>query len=384
MSNIAPFTCNVSDETLADLQRRLDATRWTDQLDGAGWDYGTERGFLQELCRYWREDFDWRKSEARFNAHPQFMTEINGENVHFYHARSPEPDAVPLIITHGYPGSVAEFLDIIGPLSDPASHGGDPKDAFHVVAPSIPGYGFSGPTRNKGFNIAAGGAVNVKLMEMLGYDRYFAQGGDWGSAISTNVATRVPDRVIGLHLNLIVGFPADPADPFAGLTEREKEEQAWKEEYNKHESAYQAIQGTKPQSLAYGLNDSPAGLAGWIVEKFKTWSDCGDDVTRSFTKDQLLENVMLYWITGTINSAMRMYYESMGPGRMSVSFEKCTVPTGYAHFPREIRPTPRVWADQIYTNIVRWTEMPAGGHFAAFEQPVSFVEELRTFARDFR
>ncbi len=384
MSEIRPFRCEITDAQIADVNRRLDQTRWPDQLDGAGWDYGTERGFLQELCHYWRRQFDWLASEARFNAHPQFLTEIEGEQVHFYHARSPEPDAVPLIITHGYPGSVAEFLDVIGPLSDPVRHGGKASDAFHVIAPSIPGYGFSGPTRHKGFDIAAGGAINLKLMELLGYDRYIAQGRDWGSAISSNMAARAPERVMALHLNFIIGFPPDMSDPLAGLTEKERADQAWKAEYDRHEAGYQAIQGTKPQSLAYGLTDSPAGLAGWVTEKFKTWSDCDDDVTTSFPMDRLLDNVALYWITGTINSAMRLYYEGQGPNAQPLAFEKVTVPTGYAHFPAEIRPTPRLWAEQIYTNIVRWSEMPAGGHFAAFEQPVAFVEELRAFARAFR
>jgi pimeloyl-ACP methyl ester carboxylesterase len=384
VSTITPFRCQFTDKLIADVNRRLDQTRWPDQLDGAGWDYGTERGFLQQMCEHWRNRFDWRASEERFNAHPQFLTQIDGEQVHFYHARSPEPDAVPLIITHGYPGSVAEFLDIIGPLSNPVAHGGEAADAFHVVAPSIPGYGFSGPTRHKGFDIAAGGAINVKLMEMLGYDRYIAQGGDWGSAISSNMAARAPDRVMALHLNFIVGIPPDPSDPLAGLNEKERADQAWKAEYDRHEAGYQAIQGTKPQSLAYGLTDSPAGLAGWVVEKFKTWSDCGEDVTASFSMDRLLDNIALYWMTRTINSAMRLYYEGQGPNSKQGALARVSVPTGYAHFPAEIRPTPRLWAEQIYTNIVRWTEMPAGGHFAAFEQPQAFVEELRAFASSFR
>ena len=381
---IRPFRCHVPDEVIADLKVRLARIRWPDQLDGAGWDYGTERGYLEELCTYWRDSFDWRAAEARFNRYPQFTSEINGENVHFYHIRSPEPDALPLILTHGYPGSVAEFLDILGPLSDPASHGGDRRDAFHVVAPSIPGYGFSGPTRHKGFNIGKAAAINDRIMELLGYDRYFAQGGDYGSAISSRMAMNHPDRVIGLHLNFIVGKPADLANPMAGLSEREIAEQVWKREYDARESGYQAIQGTKPQSLAYGLTDSPAGLAAWVVEKFKTWSDCGDDIESSYSKDQLLENIMLYWVTGTINSAMRFYYECIGPNAAPQDdWAFVTVPTAHARFPAEIRPTPRAWAEQMY-NIVRWTTLPKGGHFAAFEQPDLFVNDLREFCRDYR
>jgi pimeloyl-ACP methyl ester carboxylesterase len=379
---IRPFRCDVADAVITDLRERLARTRWPDQLDGAGWDYGTEMGFLRDLCEYWRDGFDWRAAEERFNAFPHYLTEINGEQVHFYHIRSPEPDALPLIITHGYPGSVAEFLDIFGPLADPTAHGGNPRDAFHVVAASIPGYGFSGPTRHKGFSIPKAADINIRLMELLGYDRYVAQGGDWGSSISSTMALKRPDRVAGLHVNFILGQPADPAKPLAGLTDKEKQALEWKESYDARESGYRWIQGTKPQSLAYGLTDSPAGLAAWIVEKFRTWSDCDGNVEASFSKDQLLENIMLYWVTGTINSAMRLYYEggAIPTGPSTTKMPKVVVPTGYAHFPAEIRPTPRAWAEQMY-NVVRWTEMAKGGHFAAFEQPGPFVEELRAFCR---
>lgn len=381
---LTPFKCDVPDDVIADLKARLARTRYPDQLDGAGWDYGTEKSFLTALCDYWRDEFDWRQAEARFNAFPQFLTEINGEKVHFYHIRSPEPNAVPLIITHGFPGSVAEFLDILGPLSDPRKYGGDPRDAFHVVAPSIPGYGFSGPTRHKGFNLDKAGEVNIKLMERLGYDRYFAQGGDYGSAISSAMAAQYPERVIALHLNFILGMPSDFANPNAGLSDQEIADLEWKKNYDRHEAGYQAIQGTKPQSLAYGFNNSPAGLAAWVVEKFKTWSDCGGDVERSFSKDQLLENIMLYWVTGTINSAMRLYYKSIGPsGVPLINRGRITVPTAHARFPAEIRPTPRLWAENMY-NVVRWTKMARGGHFAAFEAPDIFLDDVREFFRDYR
>ena len=284
-----PFRCHVPDATIADLKARLARTRLPDQLEGAGWDYGTERSYLASLCAYWQDTFDWRAAEERFNAFPQFTMEIDGEHVHFYYVRSPVEEALPLIITHGYPGSVAEFLDLLGPLTDPERYGGDRRDAFHVVAPSIPGYGFSGPTRTKGFNIARAAAINVKIMERLGYDRYVAQGGDYGSAISSAMAVSHPERMIALHLNFILGRPADPACPLDGPTGAEKAALEWKRDYDAHESGYQAIQGTKPESLAYGLTDSPAGLAAWIVEKFRTWSDCGGDIETSFTKDQLLE-----------------------------------------------------------------------------------------------
>lgn len=381
---IRPFRCETPQAVIDDLRARLGNTRFPDQVEDAGWDYGSELSYVRSLCAYWRDQFDWRAAEARFNRYPQFLTQINGEQVHFYHIRSPEPDARPLIITHGYPGSVAEFLDVFGPLSDPAAHGGDRRDAFHVIAPSIPGYGFSGPTKHRGFTMDKAADVNVRIMELLGYDRYFAQGGDWGSSISSLAALKHPERVIALHLNFILGKPADPANPLEGLTEAEKAQLVWKKNYDAHEAGYQAIQGTKPQSLAYGLNDSPAGLAAWIVEKYKTWSDCGDDVEQSYTKDQLLENIMLYWVTGTINSAMRLYYESIGPGRAPTEERpKVEVPTGHARFPAEIRPTPRAWAEQMY-NLVRWTVMPKGGHFAAHEQPKLFVDDVRAFFRDYR
>lgn len=382
--DVNPFQCHVPDDVLADLAARLANARFPDQIDGAGWDYGTEKGFLQDLCDYWRDHFDWRAAEVRFNRYSQFTTELAGENVHFYHVRSPEADALPLIITHGYPGSVAEFLDILGPLSDPATHGGNPRDAFHVVAPSIPGYGFSGPTRHRGFGIERAADVNIALMQRLGYDRYVAQGGDFGSAISARMAMKAPERMIALHLNFILGRPADPATPFAGLTPQEIADQDWKRDYDLRESGYQAIQGTKPQTLAYGLTDSPVGLAAWIVEKFRTWSDCGDDVVPAFSKDHLLENIMLYWVTGTINSAMRLYYESIGPNRAPADdWSFVGVPTAHARFPAEIRPTSRLWAEQMY-NIVRWTVLPKGGHFAAFEQPGLFVDDVRAFFRDYR
>ncbi|HEY3696477.1 epoxide hydrolase family protein [Phenylobacterium sp.] len=383
-ADITPFRIETPEAVLSDLRERLGRTRFPDQLNDAGWDYGADLHYVKELCDYWRDRFDWRAAEARFNAFPQFVTEIDGERLHFYHARSPEADALPLIITHGWPGSVAEFLDVLGPLSDPAAHGGDARDAFHVIAPSIPGYGFSGPTKKPGFNAKRAAEVNTVLMERLGYPRYGAQGGDWGSAISSQMAAAHPERLVGLHLNFIGGRPADPGNPHAGLSAEEIEYLATKADYNAHETGYQAIQSTKPQSLAYGLTDSPAGLAAWIVEKFHAWSDCGGDVETVYSKDRLLENIMLYWVTGTINASMRMYYESMGPGRRAPGYGgRIETPTGHARYPAEVRRTPRSWAEQMY-NIVHWTKMPKGGHFAAMEQPELFVEDVRSFFRPLR
>jgi Predicted hydrolases or acyltransferases (alpha/beta hydrolase superfamily) len=380
---ISPFLPDVSDDILRDLNARLARTRYPDQLEGAGWDYGTELGYLREFCDYWRTCYDWRSAESRFNAFPQFVTEAQGERLHFYHVRSPEPNAVPLIITHGWPGSIAEFLEIIGPLSDPVAHGGNCQDAFHVIMPSIPGYGWSGPTRHAGFDCRRAAKANIELMHRLGYSGYIAQGGDWGAAISSWMAILDEANMRALHINLISGSPADPDNPLDGLSQQEINDVEWKREYDVSETAYQIIQGTKPQSLAYGLNDSPSGLAAWILEKFRRWSDCDGDIERTFTKDRLLDNVMLYWVTGTINSANRMYYESMGPGRYTPLPRRVEVPTGHARYPGEIRRTPRAWAERDY-NIVDWQVMPRGGHFAAMEQPLAYVDEVRRFARAFR
>ncbi|MDB5452077.1 MAG: epoxide hydrolase [Caulobacteraceae bacterium] len=373
-ADCAPFSMDVSQAVVDDLYARLDLTRYPDQLPDAGWDYGAELSYVRELCSYWRNGFDWRASQARFNAFPQFLTEIDGQRLHFYHVRSPEPDALPLIITHGWPGSVAEFLDILGPLSDPAAHGGDPRQAFHVVAPSIPGYCFSGPTHERGYSGQRAALTNIALMARLGYARYGAQGGDWGSHISTLMAQAAPGRLVGLHLNMISGTPPGPD---AVLSAEDIAYMDWKRTYDAHEHGYIGIQSTKPQTLGYGLMDSPTGLAAWIVEKFRTWSDCGGDIETVFSKDRLLDNIMLYWVTGTINSANRLYYEALGPGRRApVGY--ITTPTGHARYPAEIGRPPRSWAERNY-NIVRWTDMPKGGHFAAMEQPVGFVEDVRAF-----
>jgi len=380
---IRPFRSATSEAVLADLKARLANSRYTDQLEGVGWSYGADSAYVRAFCDYWRDDFDWRAAEARFNAFPQFITEIDGERLHFYHVRSREPDALPLILTHGWPSSVAEFLDVMAPLADPAIHGGDPRDAFHVIAPSIPGYGFSGPTRTPRFTAERAAAINAALMARLGYERYGAHGGDWGAAITTLHAAAHPERLVGLHLNMISGRPADPDRPLAGLTAEEIAELEWRKGYDEHETAYQRIQATKPQTLAFGLHDSPLGLAAWILEKFRAWSDCGGDLESVFTKDRLLENVMLYWVTGTINSSMRLYFESLGPGRRFAYPDRIETPTGHARFPGEHARTPRAWAEQRY-NIVHWTRQPRGGHFPAMEQPQLLVDDLRAFFRPLR
>jgi pimeloyl-ACP methyl ester carboxylesterase len=377
-----PYTVAVNATDIDDLRERLRRTRWPDQLPDSGWDYGADSGFVRSLCAYWQDGYDWRGFERRLNAHPQFMGSIDGQALHFYHLRSPEADARPLLLTHGWPGSVVEFLDVLGPLADPRAHGGDPRDAFHVIAPSLPGFGFSGPTQERGFEGRRMAALFHQLMLELGYPYYFAQGGDWGSLVTVLLGGLYPEAVRAIHLNMITAPPPDPANPGDGLDADELNDLRHNEAFAARETGYQQIQRTKPQTLAHGLNDSPAGLAAWIVEKFHGWSDCGGQIERSFSRDQLLDNISLYWLTGTINSSMRLYYEHIGPGRFRAA-PRVEVPTGHARFPAEIIRTPRRWAEARF-NIRRWQMMPRGGHFAAMEVPGLFVDELRTFFRDYR
>lgn len=379
---IEPFRVAVSDAGVADLRRRLEQTRWPDQIAGSGWEYGADGETVRDLCAYWRERYDWRAFEARLNAHPQFITGIDGERLHFYHLRSPEADARPLLLTHGWPGSVVEFLDVLGPLSDPRAHGGDPADAFHLVVPSLPGFGFSGPTRQRGVDGRRIAAMFDRLMTGLGYARYFAQGGDWGSMVTALLGALYPEHVGAIHLNFLSAPPPNRNDPAAGLNADELRMLERNAAFAERETGYQHIQRTRPLTLSYGLHDSPAGLAAWIVEKFRNWSDCGGDVPRSFSRDRLLDNISVYWLTGTIASSMRLYYEEIGPGRRQ-PLPVVAVPTGHAIFPAEIVHTPRPWAEARY-DIRRWQPMPRGGHFAAMEVPELFVDELRSYFREFR
>ena len=375
-----PDPIAVPQPVLDDLRERLSRTRWPNQLAGVGWEMGTEREYLQSLLAYWKDSFDWRAQERRFNAFDPTVTEIDGQRIHFLHARSPEPDALPLLISHGWPGSVAEFLDVLGPLSDPRAHGGDPVDAFHVVAPSLPGYGFSGPTSERGWNPRRMAAAFAQLMAALGYDRYGTQGGDWGSIISQNVSDLDPDHVCGLHLNFItVPRPKDAPE----LTADEQKERDNVVAFRTTGAGYQEIQGTKPQTLGYALEDSPAGLCGWITEKFAAWTDCDGDVEREFTKDQLLTNITTYWVTATATSSTRLYYEMRQAGRSAIPQDYVRVPTGVANYPGEVTRTPRSWAEHRY-NITYWEDLPRGGHFAAMQVPDLFVPDVRAFFRTVR
>ena len=377
------FRIDVAEEVLEDLRQRLARTRFPDQIEGAGWGYGTELSYLKELCEYWAEQFDWRAQEALLNRFDQFETTIDGQTLHFIHARSQHPDALPIVITHGWPGSVFEFTKIIGPLTDPVAHGGDARDSFHVICPSMPGYGFSGPTREPGWDVQRVAEAEIELMKRLGYDRYGAQGGDWGAVVATQIGRLDPDHCCGIHLNMPLALPPPGVDPREGLTEREKANLDEQEFFQAQETGYQRIQGTKPQTLGYGLNDSPAGLAAWIVEKFRTWSDCDGDLEKIFSKDELLANITLYWVTETINSSVRLYYESMRSGRAGFTQGRVEVPTGCAIFPKELYKPPRKWVERHY-NVTRWTEMEIGGHFAAMEQPDLLVDDLRAFFRALR
>jgi microsomal epoxide hydrolase len=379
--HIEPFEVRVSAAEIADLRDRLGRTRWTDAL-GAPWEYGVDKTYLMELCRYWAEDFDWRNHEARFNAFPQFTTEIDGQRIHFYHVRSSEPDAKPLIITHGWPGSVAEFHQVIGPLTNPGAYGGDPRDAFHIVAPSLPGYGYSGPQQTPGWRGRRVAAAFDRLMGALGYERYFAQGGDKGSLVTILLGALYADRVAAIQLNILSAPPPDPANPKAGLDAEEASYLESNARFAAEGSAYQQVHRTRPQTLAFALMDSPAGLAAWIVDKFQAWADCNGAIENAITRDRLLDNISLYWLTGTIGSSMRFYFEDNGPGR-SEPLPPVRVPTGIALFPGEIFKTPRSWAERRF-NITRWSKPPRGGHFAALEQPDLFVEEVRAFFRDHR
>jgi pimeloyl-ACP methyl ester carboxylesterase len=383
-SDVREFTITVAEAVLDELRERLARTRWPDPSPTGDWAYGTELAYLQELCDYWQNEFDWRQVERRLNAFDQFMATIRGQRVHFLHVRSAEPSALPLLLVHGWPGSITEFLKILGPLTDPAAHGGNPADAFHIVVPSIPGFGFSGVTSSPGVDVAEVADIFAELMELLHYPRYGAQGGDWGSMISRWVGLKEPDRVVGVHVNFLTAAPPDPSDPTAGITSPEElADLDYMAQYQIDETGYLQIQGSKPQSLAYGLTDSPAGLAAWILEKFRTWSDCDGDVERVFTKDELLANITLYWVTGTINSSMRIYYESRRTGR-SPQVPPLEVPLGYARFPKEIRRPPRAWLEAENPTLHHWTSMPRGGHFAAMETPDLLVDDIRTFFRPLR
>ena len=376
------FRLHIPDEAIDDLRTRLQRTRFPDQTPGAPWAYGTDLAYLSQLVAYWASDFDWRAQEARLNAFPQFKVPLHGIDVHFLHVEGQGPKPYPLLLSHGWPGSVFEFLDIIPRLTDPARFGGDPADAFTVIAPSLPGYGLSFAPGQPRFSLEMIAECFAELMTgVLGYQRFAAQGGDWGAFITSRLGAMHADKLLGIHVNLLaVRRDAKTlADPTPDEQQFLDELASWL----KDGTGYQWIQGTRPQTLAFGLSDSPAGLAAWIVDKFRAWSDCGGDVERAFSKDHLLANNALYWFTGAIGSSFWPYYARMH-GPWPIPDGGVNVPTGYAAFPREILSPPRSLAEKMYTDIRRWTLMPNGGHFAAMEQPAALAEEIVQFFRPLR
>jgi len=380
---VQPFKIEVAEAMLTDLRERLARTRFPGEIPGSEWKYGSNLAYMKELVEYWRTRYDWRRNERELNRFAHFRAEVDGFGIHFIHEPGRGPNPKPLLLLHGWPGSIYEFQQIIPMLTDPAAHGGDTNDSFTVIAPSLPGYGFSDHLREPGMNIEPMSALIQKLMTAtLGYKRFGVQGGDWGAVIASHIGYTFTPGVIGVHLNMPGVGPTDAMSPKSS-SEEEKKFLTEAAKFRREEAGYQAIQGSRPQTLAYGLNDSPVGLAAWIVEKFRVWSDCGGDVEKVFTKDQLLTNVMIYWVTETIRFSTQLYYEYHHNRWRLAPNTRVEAPTAIAVFPYEIWRPPRSWAERAY-NIQRWTEMPAGGHFAAWEEPARLAEDLRAFFRPFR
>jgi epoxide hydrolase len=380
--DVMPFRINIPEADLTDLRERLLRTRWPEAEPVRDWSQVVPLAYLQDLCRYWADGYDWRAVEARVNDLPQFRTEIDGLGIHFLHVRSPHPGALPVVMSHGWPGSVVEFLKVIGPMVDPTAHGGDAADAFHVVCPSLPGYGWSDKPAESGWGIERIALAWTRLMARLGYDSYGAQGHDWGNSITTSIAQQDPDHVVGIHVIPPIAAP-DPAT-FGELTGTEQAALAAMKQSKEWESGYSAEQATKPQTIGYSLVDSPTGLCAWIVEKFWTWTDRAGPLEDVLTRDEILDNVTVYWVTGSGASSARLYWESFRQVSQWFSestVDTVTVPTGCSIFPAEIPRPSRRWAAKRYTDIRHWNELDKGGHFAAFEQPELFVAETRSFFR---
>jgi len=379
---VRAFRIEVPEETLTDLRERIARTRWPDEIAHGGWDYGTKRAYLQELLEYWRNGFDWRAQETLLNSVSHFLATVDGLNLHFVHERGRGPEPMPLLAVHGWPSTFFEMSKLVPLLTDPAAHGADPRDSFDVVVPSLPGCGFSERPRAPGMHKTRMAELFAKLMsDTLGYERFAARGGDIGAGVVARLAMDYPELVIGLHVSDVVRPYLGPGARMFTDAERQffEEERLWMEK----EGAYDSIQATKPQTLAYGLNDSPAGLAAWIVEKYRSWSDCGGDVERRFTKDEILTQLTLYWVTETINSANRLYYERNRHPRALGADDRVRVPTAVVIFPADIDKPPREWGERVY-DVRRWTVMPRGGHFAAFEEPELLARDIREFFRPLR
>jgi pimeloyl-ACP methyl ester carboxylesterase len=382
-----PFSIAVPDDVLLALHRRLEATRWPGQAPGEPWSFGIAVSEVQAAVAHWLGRYDWRAREAAMNQWPQFVTEAAGERVHFLHVRSRHTSARPMLLTHGWPGSFVEFLDVIAPLTDPEAHGGTADDAFHVVIPSIPGYAFSGPTRSVGVDVGRVADALAAVMSELGYERFIAVGGDWGAVITRHLAQHHAARLVAAHFTMLFAFPAaDDPDPMGGVTDDDQQRFGAAATRIADGTGYMAIQSTKPQTLSFGLTDSPAGLAAWILEKFHAWSDLDEGgLEPTYGWDRLIDNLMVYWVTNTVGSAARLYAESARAGTSATDQwdGRVTVPTGHAVYPRELLQTPRAWGEKRY-DIVHWSEQPRGGHFAAFERPELFVADLREFGRVIR
>jgi pimeloyl-ACP methyl ester carboxylesterase len=381
-----PFRIEVADAELLDLRARLNHARWPEPATVSDWSQGVPLAWLRQLCAYWADTYDWRRCQERLNSLPQVTTEVDGLTIHALHARSPQDDALPLVMTHGWPGSVVEFLDVIGPLADPVAHGGDAADAFHVVCPSLPGYGFSGKPAERGWGVDRIADAWDVLMSRLGFERYGAQGGDWGSAVSMALGERHADRVAGIHLNFA---PAGPGrEGRQDLTEFEQHSLADMAEHFEWGTGYSLEQATRPQTLGYGLVDSPVGLCAWITEKFWAWTDHDGDPTSALSPDQMLDNVTLYWLTSTAASSARLYWESgfaRPSGRQRFAGQgPSSVPTGVSIFPKEIFRPSRRWCERRFTHLRFYEQLDRGGHFAAFEQPELFVDQVRRAFRTMR
>ncbi|PHP17318.1 epoxide hydrolase [Sphingobium sp. IP1] len=368
---ITAFRADIPQEALDDLRLRLRRTRWPEPQTVGDWSQGVPLAVMRDLCAYWADGYDWRRCEATLNALPQFTTAIDGLSIHFIHVRSPRPDALPLILTHGWPGSVLEFMKVIGPLTDPAAHGAPDAPAFHVVVPSLPGYGFSGKPTATGWGVETIARSWIQLMRRLSYDRFAAQGGDWGAAVTTAIAMAAPPECIGVHLNMPLVFPEE--SDFADLTPAEAKTVERMQYYQEHDSGYAKLQGTRPQTIGYGLADSPAAQAAWIYEKFQAWTDNRGLPEEALTRDEMLDVISLYWLTNSGASSGRLYWESAN------AFQPCRLdlPVGVSIFAQEIFRPSRRWAERSYPRLIHWNELDAGGHFAAFEQPALFVAELR-------
>ena len=386
--DVEPFEIRTPDSTLTDLRERLARTRWSPKLGDGGWEYGVSIDYLRDLARYWLTSFDWRAQERAMNRFAHFRAQVDGKNVHFIHERGRGPDPLPLILTHGYPDSFLRFAKIIPMLTDPAAHGGEPGDAFDVVAPSLPGYAFSDPLDGENTIFRVSDCWHRLMTANLGYRHYAAHGGDWGSLITEILARDHAAAVIGIHLTDVPFYHSfqKPRD----VTRKERKFLADIGKFTQEQGGYAVVQGTTPQALSLGLNDSPVGLAAWIIEKWRRWSDCGGDVERRFTRDELLSNVMIYWITQTINTSFAPYYDVAHAGALTWMKEKVKewlgasqVPAGFAMFPKDLSHPPREWAQRFF-NVQRWSEMPEGGHFAALETPELLVNEIREFFRPLR